>query len=251
MYRCECCRLTYSTKYSLQRHVQKCTFNGDRKVEMYHICGSCNKRFATKSSLIRHQRCKNHEWCKKSTHVHIHHTVNLNINVNIHAFGNEEVSEISDHKKVEAIIAEQDMNGIPMLAREIFLNEDIPCNINLHIKNSRSGVVLYYNERGEWQNMLLDEAMRKVVDNATYILREFTMDVDGLVNRFENLSQKNIDIFNFHDYIWESSADELESEEDKKLKNIIESTWTKRVKMLFLSPKSRNITEKSFRLSSI
>ena len=170
-------------------------------------CETCNNKFTTKRSLIRHQKtvCIVQEQSKEDklidiikimsdeiqslksqnnnivmTNNNIGNTHNIQNNITIKAYGTEDISHITD-KDYKNLFTKCN-SLIPTLIELIHFNEDKPENTNVYISNIKSPYAYVYDGH-KWNLMNKDEIIDDIYDNKCLIIID-KFDMKELLNKY-------------------------------------------------------------------
>lgn len=146
-YQCEYCLSYFSRSSTLRRHinnsckVKKC--RSDEKEDTYKIIqemknkiNQLEKQINNNSSDINSHNNSNNNTINNITNI-------TNNNINLVAFGNEDLSYITDEDAIKLL--EKGSDSTILLIRDVHYNGDHPNHHNVYVSNTRSGNAIIYN----------------------------------------------------------------------------------------------------------
>ena len=174
-------------------------------IEKAHKCPHCNKSFTLQTNLHRHKKTHTPEEIAASiainshnTNIDSHDTANTNIDshdiidnsqnitiehltINLLPFGKEDLSQIqNDTEFLNRCIREGVERAIPLIVKQIFLNNDLPQNQNVKLgKDHPPPEMLVFKadiNGGEpsWRHQPRDMVLQDLVDKGATVLQTHT-----------------------------------------------------------------------------
>jgi len=204
-FKCNYCEHIFSRKGSLLRHIEK-SCPAKRKSDN-------DKEQLFQKLLLEHEQMKleiqtlkkeNQQFKKINQTIHTQNNNTQNnikikdsdIHFNVLAFGNEDVSFISD--EIFKTILNKGFNSVPALVDELHFNKNKPQNHNIYISNIRDDYVLVFDGH-DWNLKLRKEVMDDLYyGKATFLELKFKELFDKLdkftIKKFERfINQKDDD----------------------------------------------------------
>jgi uncharacterized C2H2 Zn-finger protein len=186
---CEDCNKSFTTKRSLDRHIsQYCKNSG--KLELYKTIDKMQQQIDalqknTSNSLINNSN--NETNLTNSLNNNLNNNTITNININ--AYGQEDLSHITDDDYKKIFTKFHSM--VPMLLELIHFNEDKPENTNAYISNIKSKYAYIYDGK-KWILKNKDELIDDIYDNKCIILIKKYGDIKNILN---DRTVRNVDRF--------------------------------------------------------
>lgn len=196
-YICDKCKHEFNKKSNYDKHINRkfsCSIND------VIICVQCSKTFASRSSLLRHQKT----YCKKKNiiiednrleinNVNItnnitHITNNITNNINIVNFGRERIDKLTENEIKQILNAGS--SALTNHVKLIHFNDRLPEYKNIYISNLRGNTCLvYFNKK--WINVDINDKIDDLIDYSVEDIKDLlNKDMDDNDNRYSRSQTK-------------------------------------------------------------
>ena len=225
-YYCNYCNRTFTTKYSLLRHINTSCENKKKKIEeknkFINIIAfnqqEINKDLAYKHKLDAYKKkiIKNKNIQSVNNTNNTNNTNNINngniilnnsINIHINSFGKEDLTHITDDKY--KLYIKNLTDGILNYIKDVHFSPDKPENHNICIPQLNSNNIVVY-KNGQWNAQKKEETIHKLLTKKITLL-------DNKCNIFEDNNEIDDTIIYAHNECIASYFDENNKENKEKI----------------------------------
>ena len=172
---CTYCKKTYSTRFNLNKHLKKCKLKD------------------INPNIVKDQQPTQTFFIDNSKTQTINNTINNNNQtiININAFGNEDLTFLTDAKIKYLMAQVLPKDVIPKMIKDIHCNPEQPQNMNIYKPNKRDNMLMKFDAE-KWMMELSKKSINSMIDS-NFTLLDSRLTKMGLteseINKIHNIHQ--------------------------------------------------------------